>query len=99
MVSVEPWKIQLSRPMNESAPYVVMASTIIPRAPLPNNGFMRDFPGAELSEDGEVILKIADPGQKQAVMKQLVESYDVDGIQVFEPSLNDIFVEYAGRQE
>lgn len=59
----------------------------------------RDFPGAELSEDGEVILKIADPGQKQAVMKQLVESYDVDGIQVFEPSLNDIFVEYAGRQE
>ena len=29
-----PWKTLASLPTNESAPYVVMASTIIPRAPL-----------------------------------------------------------------
>lgn len=29
-------------------------------------------------------------------MKRLADSYDIDEIRVFEPSLNDIFVEYAG---
>ena len=29
-------------------------------------------------------------------MQRLVDNYDVDGVKVFEPSLNDIFVEYAG---
>ena len=33
------------------------------------------------------------------MMKKLTETYDIDSIQVFEPSLNDIFVEYAGVQE
>lgn len=40
VVSVEPWKIQDSRPTKESGPYVVMASTINPRAPLPLKGFI-----------------------------------------------------------
>jgi ABC-2 type transport system ATP-binding protein len=31
-------------------------------------------------------------------MKRLVEEYDIDEVKVFEPSLNDIFVEYAGEQ-
>ena len=31
-------------------------------------------------------------------MRQLVENYDVDEIRVYEPSLSDIFVEYAGKQ-
>lgn len=31
-------------------------------------------------------------------MKYLVEHYDIDEVKVFEPSLNDIFVEYAGQQ-
>ena len=34
--------------------------------------------------------------EKKAVMTRLVENYDVDEVKVFEPSLNDIFVEYAG---
>ena len=29
---------------------------------------------------------------------ELIEKYDIDAIDVFEPSLNDIFVEYAGAQ-
>ena len=31
-------------------------------------------------------------------MQRLSEAYDVDEMKVFEPSLNDIFVEYAGDQ-
>ena len=31
-------------------------------------------------------------------MSRLAARYDVDEIKVFEPSLNDIFVEYAGEQ-
>jgi len=32
-------------------------------------------------------------------MKRLAENYDVDEMKVFEPSLNDIFVEYAKDRE
>ena len=46
--------------------------------------------------DGTLLVQLADPSEKQRVMKMLVEKYDIDEIKVFEPSLNDIFVEYAG---
>jgi ABC-2 type transport system ATP-binding protein len=49
-------------------------------------------------EDGTLIIKLASPDEKQAMMKRLVESYDIDEVKVFEPSLNDIFVEYAGAK-
>ncbi len=49
-------------------------------------------------EDGTLLIKLASPDEKQAMMKQIVERYDVDEVRVFEPSLNDIFVEYAGAQ-
>ena len=39
---------------------------------------------------------LADSSEKKATMTRLVENYDVDEVRVFEPSLNDIFVEYAG---
>ncbi len=45
---------------------------------------------------GELIIQLRDVGEKKTVMKQLVEAYDIDEVKVFEPSLNDIFVEYAG---
>lgn len=32
---------------------------------------------------------------KNKMMKRLAESYDIDEIKVFEPSLNDIFIQYA----
>jgi ABC-2 type transport system ATP-binding protein len=49
-------------------------------------------------EDGTLLVKLNSPDEKQAMMKRLAESYDIDEIKVFEPSLNDIFVEYAGDQ-
>ena len=45
-----------------------------------------------------MIIQLSSPNEKQNMMKKLIENYDVDEIRVFEPSLNDIFVEYAGEQ-
>ncbi len=50
------------------------------------------------TQSGELMLQLASPDEKQAVMQRLTGKYDVDEIRVFEPSLNDIFVEYAGQQ-
>lgn len=47
-------------------------------------------------EGDELILQLDDPTEKSAAMRRLTESYDVDEIRVYEPSLNDIFVQYAG---
>jgi ABC-2 type transport system ATP-binding protein len=49
-------------------------------------------------ENGTLLIQLASPDEKQSMMKRLVESYDIDEVKVFEPSLNDIFVEYAGAQ-
>ena len=49
-------------------------------------------------EDGTLLIKLGAPDEKQAMMERLVKSYDIDEVKVFEPSLNDIFVEYAGAQ-
>jgi len=45
--------------------------------------------------ENELIIKLSSESEKQSVMKTLADSYDIDEIKVFEPSLNDIFVEYA----
>ena len=47
-------------------------------------------------ENGDLMIKLSDPSQKKAVMTRLVENYDIDEVKVYEPSLNDIFVEFAG---
>ena len=47
-------------------------------------------------EDGSLLIQLNSPDEKQSTMKRLVENYDIDEVKVFEPSLNDIFVEYAG---
>ena len=47
-------------------------------------------------ENGDLMIRLADPCEKKATMTRLVENYDIDEVKVFEPSLNDIFVEYAG---
>lgn len=49
-------------------------------------------------EKGELIIKLASPEDKKETMSRLIAKYDIDEIKVFEPSLNDIFVEYAGAQ-
>lgn len=47
------------------------------------------------SDDGRLILQLDNEDGKKQVMRDIVEKYDVDEIKVYEPSLNDIFVEYA----
>ena len=54
------------------------------------------LPICQLVQPGEVLLRLDSPSQKQEMMGQLVARYDIDRVQVYEPSLNDIFVEYAG---
>ncbi len=43
----------------------------------------------------EFIIQLTDPCEKKQTMQKLVSEYDIDEIKVFEPSLNDIFVEYT----
>ncbi len=50
-----------------------------------------------VTEGGDLIIRLSDPSQKKAVMARLVETYDIDEMKVYEPSLNDIFVEYASN--
>ncbi len=51
-----------------------------------------------VTDNGALMIQLESPAEKQTVMKRLVDNYDIDEIKVFEPSLNDIFVEYAGEQ-
>lgn len=50
-------------------------------------------------KNNEIIITLSSPDEKRNVMKQLTEKYDIDEIKVYEPSLNDIFVEYAGGKD
>ena len=47
-------------------------------------------------DNGVLMIRLADSSEKKATMTRLVENYDIDEVKVFEPSLNDIFVEYEG---
>lgn len=49
-------------------------------------------------DDDTVKVQLESADKKQEVIKALAERFDIDEIKVFEPSLNDIFVEYAGEQ-
>lgn len=52
----------------------------------------------KLKDDG-VLIELESEEQKRETMKELIERYDIDGVKVYEPSLNDIFVEHAGNSE
>ena len=61
---------------------------------------IRDFgESCVMNGKNSVTVKLKDPSEKQSVMRRIAENYDVDEVKVFEPSLNDIFVEYAGERE
>ena len=49
----------------------------------------------ERVSDREVLIRMESPEQKREWMTRISAEYDVDEIKVFEPSLNDIFVDYA----
>ncbi len=48
--------------------------------------------------NGDLLIQMGYAGEKAEIMRKLTYQYDIDEIRVFEPSLNDIFVEYAGDQ-
>ena len=47
-------------------------------------------------DNGDLMIRLDSPSEKKTTMTRLVETYDIDEVKVYEPSLNDIFVEYAG---
>lgn len=60
---------------------------------------MADFGDAcSVTDFGALLIKLVSPEDKKITMRRLIENYDIDEVKVFEPSLNDIFVEYAGEQ-
>ncbi len=52
---------------------------------------------AERTGDDSVIIRLGSPGDKRRVMAELATEFDVDSVCVVEPSLNDVFVEYASE--
>lgn len=52
-------------------------------------------------KNGELTIKLKSAEDKNKTMKEIIDNFDVDEIKVFEPSLNDIFVDYTnnGGQE
>ncbi len=52
----------------------------------------------KVMDSGDLLIQLSSPDEKKAAMTRLVENYDIDEVRVFEPSLNDIFVEYAGKE-
>ncbi len=50
-----------------------------------------------LMDNKDLIIRLAEASDKKAVMADLVKAYDIDGVKVYEPSLNDIFIQYAGH--
>lgn len=66
-----------------------------------NAGQIQAELGASCTRNGEdeLLIRLASPADKKQTMQMLTQKYDIDEIRVFEPSLNDIFVEYAGDQE
>lgn len=63
-----------------------------------NNKIISEY-NAALYNNDSVLITLSSPEDKQSVMKQLTEKYNIDEIKVFEPTLNDIFVEYASNNK
>ncbi len=52
----------------------------------------------ETGENGKLIITLSSADEKAVTMQKLTSKYDIDEIKVYEPSLNDIFVEYTESQ-
>ncbi len=50
-------------------------------------------------DDGSVLIKMDAAADKKRIMQELTSKYDIDEVKVYEPTLNDIFVEYTGNEE
>lgn len=54
---------------------------------------------AKKTGDDEILIQLDSCDMKQSAIQALARDFDIDEIRVYEPSLNDIFVEYAGDRE
>ena len=63
-----------------------------------NEEIAAEFGAAEFTEDGKPVIRLSSPKDKGAIMRKIASSYDIDELKVYEPSLGDIFVQYAGDQ-
>lgn len=54
---------------------------------------------SEIISSSNLIFKMKTAEQKQKTMQKLIGKYDIDSIGILEPTLNDIFVEYAGDEK
>ncbi|MBR6530450.1 MAG: ATP-binding cassette domain-containing protein [Clostridia bacterium] len=61
-----------------------------------NSEIAKAFENAVFTDDGALLIRMHDEAEKSDVMKRLVSEWDVDAVEVFEPTLSDIFVQYAG---
>lgn len=55
--------------------------------------------GGSVLSSNEAVLQMSSPEAKRETMLRLCSEYDIDSISVYEPTLNDIFVQYAGDGE
>ena len=51
-----------------------------------------------LQDSDSIIYKMDNPDEKKKVMQKLIKEFDIRTIGIFEPTLGDIFVEYAGDE-
>lgn len=59
-----------------------------------------DFgPACSVMDDGSLLIQMTSETEKKETMIHLVNDYEVDEVKIFEPSLNDIFVIYAGDEK
>ena len=71
-------------------------NSLVVRAENPNL-LIKEYGAASASNDPrEVIIQIPENSSKQELMRILVERFDVDAVRLYEPSLNDIFINYSG---
>lgn len=88
-------KVVLSGNLNEIKHNYVRDKLVVKSADIAT--IVKEYSGNCFTNDkGELIIKLQNINDKRIAMSQLVDKYDVDEIKVYEPSLNDIFVEYAG---
>ena len=53
----------------------------------------------KIIDDTSLIYKMTSADQKQKIMQKLIKEYDIDSIGILEPTLDDIFVKYAGDEK
>lgn len=73
--------------------------SLVVRTEYPENILEKLGSQCSVNERGELIIKLKSAGDKQMMMRELTENFDIDEIKVYEPSLNDIFVEYTSNGE